>query len=221
MSFDIDAARRNYYARIEEREAERLAQWERARDEAEQAIAYIAERITSRPLGLVQFEIIESTNRAELHAAIASQIAVLDDIAAFHRESYARPELADERSHGLVVATLLENYYTAAETVLFRIAQEFGNRVSAERWHANLLDRLSRAVEGIRPRVLAADTYTRLDELRRFRHFKRYYYRLDFDRDKLDFLSKKLIELHPMMHRDLAEFVSFLDRLGRDPSPGL
>ena len=34
--------------------------------------------------------------------------------------------------------------------------------------------------------IVEAYTFERLDELRRFRHFKRYYYRLDYDWDKFD-----------------------------------
>ena len=59
-------------------------------------------------------------------------------------------------------------------------------------------------------------TYTveRLDELRRFRRFKGYYCRLDYDWDKLDFVVKKLSEVHTRLHENLLEFVFFLKSLG-------
>ena len=61
--------------------------------------------------------------------------------------------------------------------------------------------------------IVEAYTFERLDELRRFRHFKRYYYRLDYDWDKLDFVVKKLVEVHKTLHDDLSKFVQFLGNL--------
>ena len=61
----------------------------------------------------------------------------------------------------------------------------------AKRWRASLLDRVVVEVGDVRPRVLSDPSLERLDELRRFRHFKRYYYRIDYDPDKLAFLVKK------------------------------
>ena len=66
----------------------------------------------------------------------------------------------------------------------------------------------------VRPRILSDAARSLLDELRRFRHFKRYYYRIDYDWDKLSFLIKKTNELQPLLVRDLKRFSEFLDRLG-------
>lgn len=153
--------------------------------------------------------------KEELKGLIRSQTKVLAELHTFLQD-YLRNELpTDGRSikSGLVVAGVLENYYTAAETVLFRIVQEFGNEIDPTRWHADILDRLSYPVQGVRPRVLSEHCYTRLDELRRFRHFKRYYYRVDYDWDKLEFLIKKQRELHPTFLQALHEFTGFLDSL--------
>ncbi len=153
-------------------------------------------------------------NAAELAAFIESQFAVLDELKEFLDSVMAiRDDAERERSDGLVVASIVENYYTCVETVLFRIAQNFGNRVDSERWHASLLERVNTEVPGIRPRILEAYTSERLDELRRFRHFKRYYYRLDYDWDKLDFVIKKLDEVDKTHRDDLSKFVQFLGNL--------
>lgn len=77
----------------------------------------------------------------------------------------------------------------AAETVMFRIAQAFGNSIDGERWHADLL--------------------------RRFRHFKRYYYRIEYDWDKLDFLIRKLQRLHPRFVHELNAFREFAQEIER------
>lgn len=152
----------------------------------------------------------------ELQSQIDHQIEVLGELVVYLGSYIAkRPADAEAtREDGLVVAGVLENYFTAAETVLLRIVQQFGNQLDGERWHANLLDRLATEVRGVRPRVLAEATRTRLDELRRFRHFKRYYYRIDYDWDKLAFLIKKTNELQPLLVSDLQRFSAFLEQLG-------
>jgi hypothetical protein len=66
-------------------------------------------------------------------------------------------------------------------------------------------------------RVLSRDTFDRLDELRRFKHFKRYYYRLEFDWNKLDFLLKKTHKLHPSLREKIEAFRSFLEQLEEQP----
>jgi hypothetical protein len=155
--------------------------------------------------------IMDNNPAAEIAGEILSQIRVLTEL-----HDYLLQILADDvsregknRKNGLVVAGLLENYYTAAETVMFRIAQTFGNSIDGERWHADLLHRLTIEVNGIRPRVLTDDSYSDLDELRRFRHFKRYYYRIEYDWDKLDFLIRKLQQLHPRFVHELNAFREF------------
>lgn len=129
---------------------------------------------------------------------------------------YLQQILADDvsregksRKNGLVVAGLLENYYTAAETVMFRIAQAFGNSIDGECWRSDLLHRLNIEVDGIRPRLLTDDSHSDLDELRRFRHFKGYYYRIEYDWDKLDFLIRKLERLHSRFVHELNAFREF------------
>jgi len=82
---------------------------------------------------------------------------------------------APDRAERIVVAHILENSYTAIETALLRISQGFGNSLSPERWHANLLDKMLLEKRGVRPRVLSEESHRLLTELMRFRHFKRYY----------------------------------------------
>jgi hypothetical protein len=159
--------------------------------------------------------IMDNNPAAEIAGEIVSQIRVLTEL-----HDYLQQILIDDVSHegksrknGLVVAGLLENYYTAAETVMFRIAQAFGNSIDGERWHADLLYRLNIEVDGIRPRLLTDDSYSDLDELRRFRHFKRYYYRIEYDWDTLDFLIRKLHRLHPRFVHELETFREFTQEI--------
>ena len=120
----------------------------------------------------------------------------------------------------LVVAGLLDNYYTCTETVLLRISQHFENRLSADRWHRDLLERMNLEIEGVRAAVVSDAALAPLLELLRFRHFKRYYFEMEYDWDRMDFLITKLRQAHPLVQRDLERFEEFLRALERPHPPG-
>ncbi len=111
------------------------------------------------------------------------------------------------------VAQVLDNYCTALETLFLRISQFFENNLVADRWHADLLDKMMLHVPDVRERVLSDECGRLLQELLRFRHFKRYYYELDFDWLKLDYLLSVYERAKPLVQRDLLAFSDFLGRL--------
>ena len=111
------------------------------------------------------------------------------------------------------VAQVLDNYYTALETLFIRISQFFENHLLEQRWHADLLDKMMLHVPEVRDRVLSDEAGHLLHELRRFRHFKRYYYDMDFDWLKLDYLLTVYERARPILQQDLAAFDGFLLRL--------
>ena len=55
--------------------------------------------------------------------------------------------------------------------------------------------------------------YGQLKELMRFRHFRRYYFELEYDWDKLDFLVKKFTFLRGTIGKELSIFKDFLSQL--------
>ena len=60
-------------------------------------------------------------------------------------------------------------------------------------------------------RVEAA--FSPLFELLKFRHFKRYYFELEYDWDRLDYLVAKLSQAHPLVMHDLERFARFMGAL--------
>ena len=110
----------------------------------------------------------------------------------------------------LIVAGLLENYYTCLETILLRISQHFENRLDSARWHNDLLQKMTLEIEGVRVAAVSEAAFSPLFELLKFRHFKRYYFELEYDWDRLDFLVAKLRQAHPLVMQDLERFVRFL-----------
>ena len=118
-----------------------------------------------------------------------------------------------ERS-ALIIAGLLENYYTCAETIFLRISQHFENSLDPERWHSDLLQKMTLEIEGVRPGAVASRDVPALHELLRFRHCRRNYFELACDWDRLDFLVKKVRQLHPGLGQSLDRFERFLRDLG-------
>lgn len=116
----------------------------------------------------------------------------------------------------LIIAGLLENYYTCLETIFVRISQHFENRLGSERWHKDLLQKMTLEIEGVRVAAVSEAAFSPLLQLLQFRHFKRYYFEMEYDWDRLDFLVGKLRQAHPLVTRDLQRFERFMSEL--DPS---
>jgi len=150
-----------------------------------------------------------------LKSELEDNLAVLQGIYSFFKKALEEdvPKLGRNQSSAFIIAGIIENYYTCLETGLFRISQFFENNLSKERWHSDLLYKMSIAIDTVRIAVLSRETASIMDELLRFRHFKRYYYRLEFDWDRIDYLITKLHRVHPMVLEDVKRFSGFLDEL--------
>ena len=73
----------------------------------------------------------------------------------------------------LIIAGLLENYCTCLETILLRNSLHFENRRDPARWHADLLQKMTLEIEGVRVTAVSEAAFSPLFELLKFRHFKR------------------------------------------------
>lgn len=113
----------------------------------------------------------------------------------------------------MVFSQIFIDYYTCIETFLFRTSQIFENSLEQEKWHKSLLNKMALEIPGIRPAVIDQKSYELLDEFLRFRHFRRYYFNLSYDWDKIQLLLKKYDELHPLLLSDLHQFIEFLRTL--------
>jgi hypothetical protein len=157
-----------------------------------------------------------SDNTAVLVAEIRRISSVMADIHA-RLETFRGKELSllgRTQVTAVFVAQVLDNHYTGLETLFLRISQFFENSLASDRWHADLLDKMMLHIPGVRESVLSEECGHLLHELLRFRHFKRYYFELDFDWLKLDYLLSVYERARPLVQRDLAAFSDFLGRLG-------
>ena len=151
----------------------------------------------------------------ELCGLISKHIPILQEL--FDYAATLKSEAIDiqakTRTQALAVAGLVENYYTCLETIFLRISQFFENNLPPEKWHTRLLEKMTLDIPGVRPAVITDTTCQLLLELLRFRHFKRYYFQLNYDWDRLEYVLKKLFEAHVLVIRDLEEFRQVLNKV--------
>lgn len=145
---------------------------------------------------------------------------VLEKIHGLYKTYGAAFAASDSRDlrDAVLLSDILCNTYTCLETILFRISRVFENHLDPDQWHKELLRKMHLEIPGIRKAVLSRQSYQLLDELRRFRHFKRYYYDFDYDWSRLDYLQGVYQRLLPLIEADLNSFVCFLEECSKiDP----
>lgn len=149
-----------------------------------------------------------------LSSELRKGIEVLDKIAT-RLESFQEAK-EEERTdlEALAVTQLISNYYTCAETIFLRISRFFENNIPSEKWHQGLLERMTLKIDGTRPNVISDEVHDDLRELLKFRHFSRYYFDLECDWDRLNYLLKKFQDSRTLLHQQLETFDQYLQELG-------
>lgn len=154
-------------------------------------------------------------NELTLIGEIEKTVSLLEEVRSFYMgiQQNELQQLGKTRATALIIAQVLENYYTCLETLFLRISQYFENSLLKNKWHSDLLDKMILDIEGIRPPVVSSETYKKLRELMRFRHFKRYYFELDYDWKKLDYLIVCMEEADAQIDDELNNFKHLLASL--------
>ena len=154
-------------------------------------------------------------NELTLIGEIEKTVSLLEEVRSFYMgiQQNELQQLGKTRATALIIAQVLENYYTCLETLFLRISQYFENSLLKNKWHSDLLDKMILDIEGIRPPVVSSETYKNLRELMRFRHFKRYYFELDYDWKKLDYLIVCMEETDAQIDTELNNFKHLLAAL--------
>ncbi len=152
-----------------------------------------------------------------LQSDLGKTLERVDAIEGYYRQFRSDYPIAGvARDYDLVIlADMLSDYYTCLETAFVRIAKHFENELDREKWHKSLLDRMTVEIPGIRKRAIADATHRSLDEIMRFRHFKRYYVERQYNRDRMRLLESEFMESLPLVRRDLLVYVGFLEELVR------
>ena len=142
---------------------------------------------------------------------IDSHLAVLKKISDFYDEHSAKAGGQEQSvENAIILSDIFVNFYTCIETVFFRISQYFENSLDGTKWHKDVLKKMTLSIPGIRERVISDDTYRDLEEILRFRHFKRYYFDFNYDWDRLELVRKKFLSTRLSVRKELTAFREYL-----------
>lgn len=152
---------------------------------------------------------------AVLQSEFAKTRKVLDKIHRFYCETRQNINGEKDRTvaNAIVLAEIFTNYYTCLETLFLRVSQFFENDLEKEKWHKDLLNKMTLEVAGVRKQLLRDELHSILLEFLQFRHFRRYYFEFEYDWEKLLFLESKYNRARDLLEEDLASFLSFLGEL--------
>lgn len=105
-----------------------------------------------------------------------------------------------------VVAIAAHHFYGAAESIFERIARAFeGVPERSDRWHQDLLSRMTLAIDGVRPALLRPETARALAPLLGFRHFFRHAYAVPLDPRRLQLTAEDALRATELLLADLEE----------------
>lgn len=154
---------------------------------------------------------------AALAAELDAALPVLDRINEFYDRFHRQPRAAGRSvENAIIVSDVMVSFYTCLETSFLRISQFFENALDDARWHEQLLRAMTWTVPGVRERVISGPTWTALSELRRFRHFKRYYFSFDYEWDRLELVRAKYLACRVPVRGELAAYSAYLRRLAEE-----
>ncbi len=146
-----------------------------------------------------------------LIAEIRKSREVLGRIATYYEGHFATsPRRPETTENAIVLAEVMNNYYTCAETIFLRISQHFENCLATENWHKDLLRKMTLTIPDIRPQVVDERTFADLEELLRFRHFHRYYLEFNYDWERLRVAESRFGSVRKPLDRALDEFERYL-----------
>lgn len=151
----------------------------------------------------------------DLILEIRSTRKVLTKIDSFYNE-FINNELkliGKNKVSAIVMAEIFVDFYTCLETLFLKVSQFYGNNLQKEKWHTELLHKMTLEIGDIRLPVISDETSSILHEFMKFRHFRRYYFEFDYDWDKLDFLENKYNQVKRLLENDLKIFEGILEKI--------
>lgn len=120
----------------------------------------------------------------------------------------------DELDYAGLAYTIV-NIYNLMENYFLCLAKGFENAIERDRWHKDLIKRMSLEIEGVRPALLETRDVPLIDELRAFRHVFRNIYQGELDIGKLNLVDSRMPEALGAFKSAHLRFAAALDRLIR------
>ena len=105
----------------------------------------------------------------------------------------------------------LHHLYCAFEDLFKIVAKAFENNIiDEERYHIELLKRMTYEIDGVRPALLSGPSFKLLDTLRAFRHRLRHAYVYDLDKEKVTVVLDDALKLRALYKKDVGKFIRTL-----------
>lgn len=146
-----------------------------------------------------------------LKAIVEDELTSLERVAGHVRGLLAELSDPPRQVELQALASYLHQFYTGVESILERIVDWLQEPKPMGRyWHADLLDQVAEAREGLRPALVDRRLHARLEGYRRFRHFFRHAYGHDLDWRKMQLEVEGLTATLAELRVQLAAFFDAL-----------
>lgn len=159
---------------------------------------------------------MDSKRLKQLADELADELNELQKIRALVLETQER--LGDQEPKKLelyIPGGVLHDLYKGIEAILARVARHIDLHVpDSPHWHQELLQQMSKPFPNRRnTAVLSADTVTKLDKYRKFRHVFRVIYGFDLDWDRIKPLLDDAVFTVDQFNAELELFINSLRML--------
>ena len=122
-----------------------------------------------------------------------------------------RNELSKPQQNVRILGSILHDFYNCCERIFKRIASEInGSFFEGEKWHKELLYRMTIAVEKLRPAAISEHLAAELDDYLSFRHVFRNIYGFELKGERLTRLAHKFESVSEQLHNEIRAFLSKL-----------
>lgn len=148
--------------------------------------------------------------KSEIQAELAKIQKVTNEIECLYGKiKDATPSLVELSA----MATFLHNFYSGIENVMKRIASALDDNIpSGTSWHADLLNRMSIEIAGIRKNVFSEDTVNELIDYLSFRHMFVHSYGFELKWSKMQLLVESIRNVFAKVRQDIDNFLNYLDQ---------
>lgn len=118
-------------------------------------------------------------------------------------------ETKKEKQSARVLGSILHDFYNCCERIFKRISSEInGSFYQDERWHKELLYRMTISVKKIRPAVVHEELAAELDDYLAFRHVFRNIYGFELKGDRLTRLVDKFRRVSMQFENQVGDFLT-------------
>ena len=143
----------------------------------------------------------------EIISEIERDLQTLQELRSELKRIKSEKDIISRRAKG----SILHDFYNCCERIFKKIAIEMnGGYEDTEKWHKNLLYRMTIQMEGLRPAVISEELAADLDEFLAFRHLFRNIYGFELKGDRIEYLAKKFKKVSENFEKEIREFIVIL-----------